>query len=256
MPGPHYSHKKLEKLKEDHSKDAIAARLDRGPKPSYLKDLVYGAIDGTVTTFALVAGVAGAGLEHSIVLILGFANLFGDGFSMAASNFLGSKTEKEQLEAARKEEHKHIKLFPEGEREEIRQLFAQKGFQGQELEQVVDVITADVDRWVDTMLQEELGLRVQPVNPLRAALSTFVAFFLVGLIPLVPFLYQYATAMPLKEPFLISGLMTALTFFVVGLVKGKVISERLLLSGLETLAVGGGAATLAYLIGYFLGKFN
>ena len=135
--------KEPESLEKTHTPSAIRKRLQFGVQHSYLKDFIYGAIDGAVTTFAVVSGVAGAGLSIKIVIILGLANLFGDGFSMAVGNFLGTRAEEQLREQARKEEEFHIQEIPQGEREEIRQIFAAKGFAGRELEKVVEVITAD-----------------------------------------------------------------------------------------------------------------
>ncbi len=90
----------------------------------------YGRIDGAVTTFAVVSGVAGARLSPWIILVLGFANLFADGFSMAAGNFLGTKAEQEDWRRLEAIENRHIDLAPEGEREEVRQIYRLKGFEG------------------------------------------------------------------------------------------------------------------------------
>jgi VIT1/CCC1 family predicted Fe2+/Mn2+ transporter len=130
-------------LVDTHTPERIRQRLQAPTTHSYLRDFVYGAIDGTVTTFAVVSAVAGAGLSTGVIIVLGVANLVGDGFSMAASNYLGTKTEEELREKARKMEEYHIAHSPQGEREEIRQIFAGKGFADEQLEHVVDVITAD-----------------------------------------------------------------------------------------------------------------
>jgi len=239
-------------LRAVHTPGAIQARLAAGPDHSYLRDFVYGAIDGCVTTFAVVSGVAGAGLSAGVVVILGAANLLADGFSMAVSNYLGTRAEQQLREKARRVEERHIATYPAGEREEIRQLFAAKGFAGQDLERVVEIITADTRRWVDTMLQEEYGLALRGPSPMRAALVTFLAFCTVGIIPLLPFLSPLFGLPPQSRNFGWSIAMTGLAFFLVGALKGRFVEERWYISGLITLFVGGMAAVLAYLVGMVL----
>ena len=124
------------------------------------------------------------------MIILGGANLVADGFGMAASNLLGSRAARQQREQVRREEQLHIRLVPEGEREEIRQIFAAKGFAGDDLERVVDVITSDPELWTDTMMSEELGFGSTEPNEYRAALATLAAFLLVGSLPLLVFVYD------------------------------------------------------------------
>ena len=238
-----------------HTPAAIRARLLAGPKHSYLRDFVYGAIDGTVTTFAIVAGVAGAGLSAGVVVVLGVANLVADGFSMAVSNFLATSADQQLRDRARHIEEFHIAEFPEGEREEIRQIFAAKGFTGADLERVVSVITADKKQWVDTMLMEELGLALSGPSPWRAALATFAAFVVVGVLPLLAFVVQLAAPGWLENVFLCSTLVTGITFFAVGALKGRYVERRWQLSGLETVAIGGSAAALAYFVGLMLRGF-
>jgi VIT1/CCC1 family predicted Fe2+/Mn2+ transporter len=216
------------------------------PTASYLRDWVYGGIDGTVTTFAIVAGVVGAELSSGIVLILGIANVVADGFSMAASNYSGTKTEQEEKAQLRAVEERHIETVPDGEREEIRQIFRSKGFQGADLEHAVDVITADTKRWVDTMLSEEYGLPKTIRSPLKAAASTFAAFMLCGSVPLLPFVVGAPAS------FEISIVITGLVFFLIGSGKSHWSPLSWWRSGCETLAIGMGAATLAYGIGHAL----
>ncbi len=237
-------------LHEEHTREAIAARLAMATNHSYLGDFVLGAVDGAVTTFAIVSGVAGAGMSHGVAIILGLANILADGFSMAVGNFLKSKSEHQIVERARRTEGKHIDRHPDGEREEIRQIFENKGFEGELLEQITTTITSDRERWIDTMITEELGLQLQPPEPFKAGLVTFVSFLLAGLVPLLPFLFGKSISE--ENTFLASIIATALTFCGIGVFKGRVLKQPLIESTLETLFVGGAAAVLAYLVGAIL----
>jgi VIT1/CCC1 family predicted Fe2+/Mn2+ transporter len=238
-------------LAEEHTPGAVRERLGREPPPSYLSDFIYGAVDGAVTTFAVVMGVAGAGLDESVVIILGVANLIADGFSMAVSNFLGSRAERQQRERARREEQRQISVFPEGEREEVRQIFAAKGFAGEDLDRVVEVISSDPELWTETMMSEELGFGSTERNEFRAAAATLVAFVVVGFLPLAPFVYDLAGP-DLSDPFAWSTALTGVAFLAVGSMKARFVDQAWWRSALETLAVGGLAAGLAYAVGAIL----
>ena len=239
-------------LPDEHTPVAVSRRLGRRPSPSYLHDFIYGAVDGAVTTFAVVAGVEGASLDETIVVILGGANLVADGFSMAVSNFLGSRAERQRRERARREEELHIRLVPEGEREEIRQIFAAKGFEGEDLKRVVEVITSDPALWTETMMSEELGFGSTEPNEYRAALATLTAFLTVGFLPLAVFVYDLAVPGDVAHVFTWSAVMTGVAFFVVGAMKSRFVDQAWWRSALETLTIGGLAAALAYAAGAFL----
>jgi VIT1/CCC1 family predicted Fe2+/Mn2+ transporter len=237
-------------LQREHTEDAIARRLAAAKRHSYLGDFVLGAVDGAVTTFAIVAGAAGAGLSSGVALVLGVANVLADGVSMAAGNFLRARADQQLLQRFRRMEEWHIEHIPEGEREEIRQIFRGKGFDGEMLERVVQVITDDRQQWVNTMLTEEWGLQLQPPSPWRAALMTFTAFVIAGMVPLLPLLILLNRRA--GESFLISTFLTGITFFVIGLVRGRVVDRRPLAAALETLFIGGSAAAIAYVVGKLL----
>ena len=239
-------------LEDEHTPHGVRERLSAAPRTSNLGDFVYGAIDGTVTTFAVVAGAAGADLGAAVVIILGVSNLFADGFSMAVSNYLGSRAEQDRQEQARREEERHIRLMPEGEREEIRQLFRAKGFEGEDLERAVEVITSDEDRWVQMMMSEELGFAAVEHSPARAGFATFVAFLVVGAIPLMSYLINLAFPDTISDPFLVSIVLTGLAFLMVGALKAAVVGQGVFRGSVETVVLGGIAAGLAFVVGRLL----
>jgi VIT1/CCC1 family predicted Fe2+/Mn2+ transporter len=152
----------------------------------------------------------------------------------------------------RAEEQEEIRLIPEGEREEIRQIYARKGFEGELLEQVVEVITSDEKVWVDTMLQVEHGLLLEGPVPGRAAWFTFVAFILAGAVPIIPFIVNLVVDDGIPAPFLWSSIATAGTFVAIGVFKARVVGTSRIMAGIETVAVGGVAAVLAYGVGWLL----
>ncbi|MFT5522160.1 MAG: VIT1/CCC1 family predicted Fe2+/Mn2+ transporter, partial [Pirellulaceae bacterium] len=168
-----------DELLQLHTDEAIAHRLS-AKTHSYLGDFILGAVDGAVTTFAIVAGAAGAGLSSGVAVVLGVANVLADGFSMAAGNYLKARADHQTVDHCRRIEAMHIERVPDGEREEVRQIFRNKGFEGELLERVVTVITNDRDLWINTMLIEELGLQLEPPHPVRAAASTMFAFVIAG----------------------------------------------------------------------------
>lgn len=233
-------------LYHSHRPEDIVRRLQRAKSKSYIKDFVYGAIDGTVTTFAIVAGVIGAQMPNYAILILGAANILADGFSMAASNYLGTKTEMDELNLLFDFESEQIKNDPQGEKEEIRQIYMTKGLTGEVLDHTVENIVNDKEKWLSTMMQEEYGMSGQLPSAFKAAIMTFVAFICFGMIPLAPYII-------LEQPsFLLTSALTGMAFFSVGCLKSRWSLESAWISGLKTLAIGTMAAGLAYYAGKYL----
>lgn len=233
-------------LRSDHTPEAIRARVAGAAQHSYLGDGVLGAIDGTVTTFAIVAGATGADLSGGIALVLGLANVFADGFSMGVSNYLKAKSDRAIVQRARRVEAHHIENIPDGEREEIREIFRAKGFDGGMLDEVVDVITRDRERWIDTMITDELGLPLETPEPARAAGTTFLAFIFAGMLPLAPLMIVGNV-----HWFEASAAVAAVTFVLIGMVKGRLVGEPMGRHAAESLLIGGGAAVLAYGVGHW-----
>ncbi len=230
----------------DHDATAIKKRLDEGPKATYLKEWVYGGIDGVVTTFAIIAGVAGAALSPSIILILGFANLIADGFSMAAGAYSATKADDDNYNRLRLREEIHVEKHYDGEIEETRQILAKKGFEGEELEQMVSAISKDKDSWIDWMMNEEYGLSLPVHTAFGAAFNTFIAFVICGFMPVLPFV------LGLQSSLIWALAFSGVTFFLIGSLKSLWSVKSFWREGLETFTIGMIAASISYAIGYGL----
>jgi vacuolar iron transporter family protein len=216
---------------------------------TYIRDLVYGANDGIITTFAVVAGVAGASLSATVVLILGFANLLADGLAMALGNYLGTKSEAAYIAAERAMEAWEVDHLPQEETAEIRAIYRQKGFTGRDLDRAVAIITADKKRWVSEMMVSELSLipETDRQAAFKKGLATFIAFTLAGFMPLTPYI--------LGTPnFAGSAVMTSLALFFVGSLRSLITRRHWFRSGLEMLFVGAIAAFIAYLTGFAIDR--
>lgn len=236
-------------LKEHIRHEAIVHGDDSG---AYLGEFVYGAIDGAVTTFAVVAGATGAALSPLVVVALGFANLLADGFSMACGNFLSERAKNDYIARERKREEWEIEHVPDGEREEIKEIFRKKGFRGKNLDTAVKIITSDKTVWVDTMMADELGLVKDGRNPLRTAFATFIGFLSIGLIPLLAYLLSYVIPYFREHTFVSACVFTFCALVIVGAAKRRVTKKNTLISVIETVGIGGAAAVIAYFVGYLI----
>lgn len=229
-------------LEHEHHPDAVRRRL-ADVRPSYLPSAILGGIDGGVTTFAIVAASVGGDLSVIVILILGFANLLADGFSMAVSNYNASRSQVDAIEQARQIENRHIDEVPEGEREEVRQILERKGLRGALLDDAVRTITSNRQLWVDTMVAEEWGLPPHPPSPVSEGMVTFASFALFGFVPLVPFVFLTGD---MAAAFRMSVVLTGGVFVGIGLMKGRIRGTSMWQGALGTLATGGAAAALAY----------
>ncbi len=228
---------------------------ETGRRGQHLADAVLGATDGIVTTFAVVAGAAGASLSSGIVLIMGFANLLADGFSMAVGNYLGACSQQDFWVEERKREIWEIEHIPQAEREEIKRLYQRKGFEGEILEQIVRTITSDKERWLDEMMREELGIQEERIAPLMSGLVTFVAFAFAGLLPLLSYVLAFWNPSLAPSAFAVSVGLTAMALFGVGAARRFMTRRSWWQSGLEILGVGGLAAACAFVVGHLLRGF-
>lgn len=219
----------------------------------YLGEFVYGGIDGAVTTFAVVAGAVGAGLDADIILILGFANLLADGFSMSVGAYLAAKSDADNYSKHEHMEYWEVEHMPEAEKEEIREIYQAKGFRGDLLEQVVRVIIADKKVWVEEMMKDELGILKDERSPFKIGATTYFSFILIGIIPLSIYLYDFLFGFS-GDRFLVTCFLTGIGFMIIGWLKSFMTQTSIWRGVLETVLLGLLAAAVAYFVGDWLDK--
>lgn len=216
-----------------------------------LGEFVYGGIDGIVTTFAVVAASAGAGLSTTVVIILGFANLVADGFSMGISAYLSAKSEKEIYDRERK---KVVESLGNAKQEKalIKKIYGDRGFSGKTLTEITNKIHANSEHFVDVVMREEKEMIPESKTPFSIGMITYISFIVVGVVPLLAYVVDYLVDSDISNLFGISALLAALAFTGVGFLKGVATESSRLKAMVETLLLGVVAAGLAYYLGFYL----
>jgi len=226
-------------------------RLEHHPtkRGSRLYDWILGGQDGLVNTLGLLLGVAAATADRSVVLVAGFAAALAESISMAAVAYSSAKARLDYYQIQLERERREIDEVPEEEREEVRTIYADMGFKGPALDNIVATITADRQTWLNVMMHEELRLfKDQEENPWVNAGIVGAASLLGSLVPLLPFL-----VLPVWTAMWASLLLTVAVLFAAGLAKARLTVGRPLRSGLEMAALGTAAALLGFLVGKLLG---
>ena len=235
--------------RELHSKDLDHHNYtDPHKQASAISDIILGGQDGLVNVLGIILGVAAATGDAYIVLVAGLAATFAESVSMGAVAYTSTVADADYYESEREREYRHIKEVPNLEREEIRSIYANKGFHGELLNKIIDTITANQDVWVAVMMAEEHQL--QPVNrkhALRSAIIVGVAAVIGSLIPLIPFLF-----IPITAAMVLSISLSAFVLFTVGVVKARMTVGHPGKSGIEMAAIGITSALVGYAVGVLL----
>jgi predicted membrane protein (TIGR00267 family) len=210
-----------------------------------LRDVILGGQDGLVNMLGIALGVVAAGGSTHVLIVTGLAAAITESISMGAVAYTSFGSDRDFYLAERAREQSEIEAKPDDEREEIREIYASKGFKGQLLEDVVSTITSNRETWVSTMMNEELHLQpVEQQSLLRSAVIVTVATLIGHLIPIVPFMVAART------PAIIAAIaLSAVTLFAVGVYSAKTLVGDWRKSGVQMVAIGLGAAALGFLIG-------
>lgn len=228
-------------LAKEHRISALSA---------YLREIVYGGNDGIVTTFAVVAGFAGAQAQNVgnlpilVVLLFGFANLFADGVSMALGNFLSTRSDQDVYRAEKAKELREIRHNPAIEKEESIAILREKGFSEEDAKKLVEIYAKNEPYWLDFMMEKELEMsNPEKDNATYMAIATFVSFVAFGFTPLLPYIF-------IRESiFTWSVIATSFALLLLGILRWRVTKKSIVESVGETLLLGGSAAVVAFLVG-------
>ena len=227
----------------------MAGHREAHPQNNWLRDVILGGQDGLVNILGIILGVIAGGGSDVVLLAAGFAAAITESISMAAVGYTSSVSERDYYEAEKAREMAEIGTMPVAERQEIRDIYAAKGFSGQLLDSVVDKITANRDTWLVTMMDEELHLQpVQSREILRTAVVIGIATLIGHLIPLAPFL-----VLPRTPAVVVAIVLSAAALFAVGAYTAVTLVGDWRRSGLKFLAIGLGAAAIGFLVGRLFG---
>lgn len=223
-----------------------------------LKPVIFGGLDGILTSFAIVAGAAGGNAGTGVVLVLGFSNIFADALSMGVGEFLSSKAENEWILSERRREQWEMENYPEGEVQEMIDIYESRGMSREDAKLVITTMAKYQDFFVNVMMSEELELQVPEDDYLKEnmkeGLIMFMSFAFFGSLPLLGYVIFPTVFGHLDEQSLFAAacVVTGIVLFFMGCVKSNFSTTHWFWSGTETLLLGGVCATVAYTIGQFV----
>lgn len=210
-----------------------------------LRDIILGTNDGFVSILGLVTGVAGGAADAGIVVLAGVVGAVAAAMSMALGNYISVKSQIEVFKAQIEDEKRALRRAPAVERRHIRAIYHKKGFRGKQLDGIVRHLTSDKTRWLNVMLQEELGIHPHSLgHPVKSGVMTGVAFAVAAAFPILPYAF-----LPVPEALGVSVAFTLLAVFTTGAFKSLFTKRPWLVSGLEMMLIAGIAAALGFLAG-------
>jgi len=208
-----------------------------------VRDIILGVSDGLTVPFALAAGLSGAVTSNFIVFLAGVAEMLAGGIAMGLGGYLSEKSHAEIYAKELERERREVDGLPEEEKREVRDIWKARGYTGPELEQLVEAIIKDRQRWVDFMMREELGL-LEPAAgaAYKTSLTIGLSYVIGALVPLFPFLLPLS----IQNALAVSSLTTLAALLLVGVFKSRFTGGAWWRSGLETMLTGAAAAGAAY----------
>ena len=226
---------------------------------TYIKSIVFGGLDGIVTTFAIVASVVGAGMGTEVVVITGFAKLLGDGLSMGLGDCISEQAEMDHINGERKREMWEFDNYAEGEISEMVEIYQQKGFSREDATKVIKTMAKPEYKnfFIDHMMIQELGEKTpgEDEHPVKNGAMCFLSFMFWGTIPLIPYCIAFPTKYHDQDGLLgICVGITLISLFLLGMQQAHILKQSWLVQGTGMMLNGGLAAGASYLVGWGLDR--
>lgn len=235
-----------EHLEENHA----------GSKAKYIKNIVYGGLDGIITTFSIIAAAVGASLEMKVIITMGVANLIADGISMGLGDYLSSTFENKYIISEKEKEEYEYDHNKQYEVEELKELYHQEGLEEKDAEDIVNILSKEKykDIFLKHMINLELGLDLPDGNPIHEGAVTFFSFIIFGFIPVLFYIIFYAADLEYDVSFIITCFISATTMFLLGFTQAIITKQHKLKGGFIMMGNGVFASMCAFFIGYGLEK--
>ena len=242
MPEYNINQNLREHLEENHASQ----------KAKYVKNIIYGGLDGIITTFSIIAAAVGANLEMKTIIAMGVANLIADGLSMGLGDYLSSYFENKYINSEKeKEEYEYIHNR-DYEITELKELYIGEGLSEEDAGKIVDILSKDgyTDIFIKHMVNLELGLELPDNNPAKDGLVTFGSFLIFGFIPVFFYIVLYVSGVNYYDTFITVCFISATTMFVLGCFQAYITKQKILIAGLIIMGNGILASSCAFGIGY------
>ena len=208
-----------------------------------VRDIVIGMSDGLTVPFALAAGLSGAVSSTNIIVTAGLAEVAAGAIAMGLGGYLAAQTDREHYINERKRELREVREIPHQEEAEVAEIFEEYGLGDKQIAIIIDRLREDPHKWVDFMMRFELGLEApNPDRAIASALTISLSYIIGGLVPLIPYIFINNSVIALQ----VSAVVTSIALFGFGYIKGTFTGSKPLKSAVQTLLIGGVAATAAF----------
>ena len=222
------------------------------PRGRAIREVIFGLNDGLITTLGFLAGITGSIVNGHIIILAALAEMVAGAISMSSGAYISSKSQREFFQREIEREKSEIEEDPDHEKAEIREIYAERGFNEEEIDILVRRITADKEQWLRFMLREELGLGNEVLeSPVKIGITMGLSFLAGSVVPLLPYLFFVP-----KTGLIISTICSVIFLFALGALKTRLTKKSWIRSGAEMLLIGMGSAVIGFVLGLIVSNMS